>query len=115
MSLTTLLITVLGLSAAMVLLLVFFLRQTKVRFVVELREGAAAVRRGDPPSSFVRACADVARLYRLRQGRITGIRTGDGIELRFSDDIPDRVRQPFRNVWNPPPSDGPGGGHRAAG
>ncbi len=115
MSLTTLLITVLGLSVAMALLLVFFLRQTRVRFVVELREGTPEVRRGDPPSSFVRACADVARLYRLRQGRITGVRTGDGIELRFSDDIPSRAHQPFRNVWTPPPSDGPGGGRRAAG
>ncbi len=110
----TALFTVLGISAAMLLLLVIFVRQTRVRFVVELRDGVARTRRGDPPSGFVRACSEVARLHRVQRGQITGIRTGTGIELKFSSDIPQRAHQPFRNVWIPPTSGGPGG-NRAAG
>lgn len=107
------LLTALGLSFATLLLGVVFVLSTRVRFVVELHNGVARVRRGDPPSSFVRGCSDVARVYRLTQGTISGIRTGSGIELRFSPDIPKRVQQPFRNIWEPPAS-GPGGGRSVA-
>jgi hypothetical protein len=108
-------LTVLGLSGAMTLLLILFVRHTRVRFVIELEESAAHVQRGDPPSAFVRACSDVARLHRIASGRILGVRTGSGIALQFSGDIPRRAHQAFRNVWIPPDSGGPGGGNRAAG
>jgi len=107
-------LTLLGLTGAMIVLLVFFLRHVRVRFVIDLDGGKARVRRGDPPAAFVRGCSDVARLYRLQTGRIFGIRTGNGIEIRFSKDIPGRARQPVRNMWEPPRSGGPGG-NRAAG
>lgn len=108
-------LTLLGLSGAMILLLVAFVRHTRVRFIIELEGGAARLRRGDPPSAFVRACSDVARLHRIASGRIVGVRTGSGIALQFSADIPSRAHQAFRNVWIPPDSGGPGGGNRAAG
>lgn len=107
-------LTLLGLSGALILLLVVFLRHVRVRFIIDLDDRAARVRRGDPPAAFVRGCGDVARLYRLRSGRILGVRTANGIELRFSKDIPARAHQPLRNIWVPPSSGGPGG-NRAAG
>ncbi|MFO8005845.1 DUF3634 family protein [Thioalkalivibrio sp.] len=106
--------TLLGILAAMAVVLVLFLRHVRVRFVIDLNGGKARVRRGDPPAAFVRGCSEVARLYRLSSGRIFGIRSGNGIELRFSKEIPDRAHQPLRNMWVPPSSGGPGG-NRAAG
>jgi hypothetical protein len=111
----TTILTLLGLSGAMILLLVVFVRHTRVRFIIDLEGSAARVSRGDPPSAFVRACGDVARFHRISRGRILGVRTGNGIELQFSSDIPGRTQQSFRNVWIPPDSGGPGGGNRAAG
>jgi len=107
-------LTLLGLFSAMIVLLVLFLRHVRVRFIVDLDGGTARVRRGDPPAAFVRGCSDVARLYRLQMGRILGVRTGNGVELRFSKEIPGRAHQPLRNIWVPPGSGGPGG-NRAAG
>jgi len=107
-------LTLLGLTGAMIVLLVLFLRHVRVRFIIDLAGGQARVRRGDPPAAFVRGCSDVARLYRLNAGRVFGIRAAHGIEIRFSKDVPDRARQPLRNMWEPPGSGGPGG-HRAAG
>ncbi|WP_043740726.1 DUF3634 family protein [Thioalkalivibrio nitratireducens] len=92
-----------------------FLMHVRVRFVIDLNDGRARVLRGDPPSAFVRGCSDVARLYRVRRGRIVGVRTAGGIELRFSRDLPERAHQPLRNVWVPPGSGGPGGGRAAGG
>lgn len=103
----------LGLSAAMAVLLVLFLRHVRVRFIIDLDGGSARVRRGDPPAAFVRGCSDVVRLYRLQMGQILGVRTANGVELRFSKDIPTRAHQPLRNLWVPPTSGGPGG-NRAA-
>ena len=107
-------LTLLGLTGAMIVLLVLFLRHVRVRFIIDLDGGQARVRRGDPPAAFVRGCSDVARMYRVQVGRILGVRTGNGVELRFSKEIPERAHQPFRNIWVPPNSGGPGG-HRAAG
>lgn len=107
-------LTLLGLSAAMVVVLVLFLRHVRVRFVIDLDGGSARVRRGDPPAAFVRGCSDVARIYRVQMGQIFGVRTGTGVELRFSKEIPVRAHQPLRNVWVPPGSGGPGG-NRASG
>jgi hypothetical protein len=107
-------LTLLVLSGAMIVLLVLFLRHVRVRFVIDLERGTARVRRGDPPAAFVRGCSEVARLFGLQRGRVLGVRTGNGIELRFSKEIPARAHQPLRNIWVPPTSGGPGG-NRAAG
>ncbi|AHE98929.1 hypothetical protein THITH_12395 [Thioalkalivibrio paradoxus ARh 1] len=100
---------------AMAAVLTVFLMHVRVRFVIDLQGGRARVLRGDPPSAFVRGCSDVARLYRLDRGRILGVRTAGGIELRFSRDLPARAHQPLRNVWVPPTGGGPGGGRAVGG
>lgn len=87
----------------------------RIVFVVQLQQRTASCRRGTPPPGFVPACTDVARMHRVDRGRITGVRTGAGIELRFSSEIPAHAHQAFRNVWTPPPSGGTGGGIRATG
>lgn len=93
------------------------LRRLRVVFIVELTEGRARVRRGQPPTGFAAACEDVARRHGIVSGRITGARSGNGVRLRFSRDIPAKSHQAFRNVWTPPPSGGgpSGGGMRASG
>ncbi len=78
-------------------------------FVIEIVDGTAELRRGTPPGGFVTACNDVARLYEVRRGRIECVGSGVRARLRFSRDIPERARQPFRNVWTPPQPRGPGG------
>jgi len=104
-----------ALSVGVIVVLVVFVRVTRIRFVIDVQEATARVRRGDPPAAFVRACSEVARMHRFARGRVTGLRTGSGIELRFSPDIPLRAHQPLRNAWIPPTSGGPGGAGRAAG
>jgi hypothetical protein len=78
-------------------------------FVIEIVEGEARVRRGNPPAGFASACTDIARLHGVRSGRIEGVGQGRHARLRFSSGIPERARQPFRNVWTPPPAPRPGG------
>ncbi|ANB02551.1 DUF3634 family protein [Ectothiorhodospira sp. BSL-9] len=87
----------------------------RIAFVVKLQDGKAQAQRGTPPPDFLRGCGDVARMYGIKQGRIRGIRSGQGIRLSFSRDIPEHTHQPFRNVWTPPPGGNGGGGRRAAG
>jgi hypothetical protein len=53
-------------------------------------------------------------LYGLRSGQIKCSGRGAAARLKFSKDIPERARQPFRNVWTPP-SPPSGGGRRARG
>jgi len=101
-------------AALLLVVVLLVLRHARTAFVIELDDGSARCVSGTPPAGFVSACEDVARLYRVDRGRIRGVRTGAGLQLRFSRDIPERVRQPFRNVWTPPPGGGPGG-HRARG
>ncbi|MDN3516202.1 DUF3634 family protein [Aquisalimonas lutea] len=93
------------------------LLRLRVVFIVELTGGRASIRRGQPPTGFAAACEDVARRHGITSGRITGVRSGSGVGLRFSRDIPARSHQAFRNVWTPPPSGGgpSGGGMRAQG
>ncbi len=79
-------------------------------FVIEIVDGGAEIRRGTPPAGFVAACADIARLYDIRSGRVECVGSGRRARLRFSRDTPERARQPFRNVWTPPDPPRPGGG-----
>lgn len=100
---------VLGLGVALMLW------HARLVFSVQLRDGTARVRRGKPPTRFVRGCEDVARQYGLTRGRIDAVRTDAGVQLRFSRDLPAKTHQAFRNVWTPPPGGGGGGGMRATG
>ncbi|MBK1672983.1 hypothetical protein CKO35_06610 [Ectothiorhodospira shaposhnikovii] len=95
--------------------LVLLLWHARTAFVITLEQGRARTLRGTAPPGFLRGCDEVARMYRLTQGRISGVRTAHGVQLRFSREIPEHVHQPLRNVWTPPTDGGGGGGHRAAG
>ncbi|WP_019627206.1 DUF3634 family protein [Thioalkalivibrio sp. ALJT] len=109
------LLTLLILFVLLGLGLALMLWHARQVFAIELRDGAARVRSGKPPTAFVRGCADVARQFGLTRGRITAVRTGTGVQLRFSREIPEKTHQAFRNVWTPPPGGGGGGGMRATG
>jgi len=100
---------------ALVACLVYVAWHARTVFVIEIGPDGARLRRGRPPPGFVVACTEVARMHGLKRGRIKGLRTGSGIRLRFSADIPERLHQRFRNVWEPPPGGGSGGGARATG
>lgn len=82
------------------------------QYSVEIVDGRPRVRCGQPPHGFVAACGDIARLYGIRRGRIDCVGSGSWARLRFRD-IPERARQPLRNVWTPPAAVGRGGGRRA--
>ncbi len=113
--LIVMLLTLLVMFALLGLGLALMLWHARQVFAVELRDGAARVRRGKPPTAFLRGCEEVARQFRLKRGRITAVRTDAGVQLRFSRDLPKKTHQAFRNVWTPPPGGGGGGGMRATG
>jgi len=87
----------------------------RLAYRLELSEGRVRVAIGRAPPSFVAAVADVARLHRIRAGRIDCVGEGKRARLRFSHGFPERGRQAIRNVWTPPSAPGPGGGRRAQG
>lgn len=78
------------------------------QFEVEFDNGRARRRRGQPPPGFVDACDDIARLYNIRSGSVRGVGLRSARRLKFSRDVPERARQPIRNVWTPPPTGGSG-------
>lgn len=102
------------LALAVLLFLGWLAMGGRTVFVVEFVDGVAYTRRGRPPGGFVSACTDVARLYGIRRGRIRAVRGRGTVRLTFSKEIPERARQPLRNVWTPPPTGGPGGGRASA-
>ena len=69
-------------------------------FVVRVRSGVAAASRGVVTSKFLVACAEVLRDHGIPACTIRGYRTGKGVSLGFSREIPDTVRQNLRNVWS---------------
>jgi len=81
----------------------------KTQFVVTFEQGAARLVRGHAPQRFVSACSDIARLYGIERGRVECQTRGAKARLKFSKEIPERARQPIRNVWTPPTSPDRGG------
>jgi hypothetical protein len=69
---------------------------------------------GTLPASFVSACHDIARLQRLKSGRVDIIGKGREQHLRFSRDLPLPARQAISNCWTPPSSPGGGGARKSA-
>jgi len=80
------------------------------RFLIEIENGRAVLRQGTPPPGFVSACSDVARLHNVTRGQIEGLGQGRHARLKFSRNLPERVRQAIRNVWTPPPTPDRSGG-----
>ena len=67
-------------------------------FVVEIEEGVARASKGSPSPGFLSDCSDVAKTFEIKRGRLFGHRSGGGISLRFSPEIPEDSHQRFRNV-----------------
>lgn len=92
------------------------LLRLRIVFVVRIAGAVATASAGRTPPGFLDGCTAVARRHGIGSGRITAVRDGNGIQLRFSRGIPSRSHQAFRNLLTPPPGGGaPGGGRRAAG
>lgn len=68
-------------------------------FEISIKDGKAILAKGNVLMEFVQDCSDIANQNKLSEGAITGVKGKYGIELRFSDNIPEPVRQRFRNVW----------------
>jgi len=68
-------------------------------FVIRVRDGTPAARRGVVTSKFLAACGDVLRDHGVSRCTIRGFKNGDRISLRFSPGVPDAARQGVRNVW----------------
>ncbi|MES1942476.1 hypothetical protein PC39_00075 [Salinisphaera sp. PC39] len=87
------------------------LRLRGARFVIVREEGATRVLRGPAPPRFVHACGDLLREADLDDAWVAQV-GGTRPRLRFSDNVPDVVRQRIRNVWTPPPGPGREGARR---
>jgi hypothetical protein len=68
-------------------------------FIVELRDGSARVRSGEPPAGLVSDISSTARDLGLNRGTFYAVRAGHGLTLDFSSDVPDAAHQRFRNVF----------------
>ncbi|MCS4502527.1 DUF3634 family protein [Arhodomonas aquaeolei] len=87
----------------------------KTLYTITFEPDGPVVTRGTPPPGFLSGCRDIARLYGVQAGQVRCVRTAAGHRLRFSSNVPERCRQPLRNVWEPPPTGGGNGGTRARG
>ena len=68
-------------------------------FVVELRNGSASVKSGEPPAGLVAEFSTTASDTGVERGSIYAVRAGHGLTLEFSIDSPESVHQRFRNVF----------------
>lgn len=68
-------------------------------FVIEVRDGSAIVRSGEPPAGLVAEFSSTAQDLGLVRGTIYAVRASHGLSLDFSSDIPDTLHQRFRNVF----------------
>ena len=106
----------LGAALLLAALTALALLRLRTVFIVRLSDADAQRVAGHTPPGFLDGCSAVARRHGIRKGRITAVRDGTGIRLRFSRGIPSRSHQAFRNLLTPSPGGGPsGGGRRAAG
>lgn len=87
-----------GLVAALLILgMVLSLRGTPV-FELRMRRGRAETVRGKVAGRFLSECEEILHSAGIDDARITGYRVGRRTALRFSNTIPEHVRQRIRNV-----------------
>ena len=86
--------------ALIILVVVAFVVFGPTVFVIVIRESEVSVRRGQVPRQFLDAVEDISSSVGIAKGKITGVRQGDRIRLRFSRSIPARIHQRLRNAWN---------------
>jgi Protein of unknown function (DUF3634) len=86
--------------AAFVGWVVWSICQTHFTFVVQMRNGAPGVTRGNVSNAFLQEIADVCRRHGVTEGVVRGVKKADRIGLTFSDDVPTSCQQQLRNLWN---------------
>ena len=72
--------------------------QASIIFSMKIVDGEVRVRRGDPPRHFEHAARDVVRRYGIEAGRLTAVRTGDGLRLRSSSSVPREARNELQSA-----------------
>jgi hypothetical protein len=68
-------------------------------FVIDLRDGRASARSGEPPAGLIAEFSSTAHDLGLARGTVYVVRASHGLTLDFSSDIPESVHQRFRNVF----------------
>ena len=68
-------------------------------FVVTITGGVARVTKGQAPPLWIGEITSIAGDFGIHCGRIDGVRTWRGVELRFSPDLPAASHQRFRNTF----------------
>ena len=67
--------------------------QVGILFSIVIEEdGSIRVTRGDPARNFLHAVREVISRHALNGGRITAVRSRDGVRVRCSRNIPDEAR-----------------------
>lgn len=74
----------------------------RARFVVVREDGVTRLLSGTAAPPFIRACGELFREAGLDDAWVAQV-GGARPRLRFSDNVPEPVRQRVRNVWTPPP------------
>ncbi len=69
-------------------------------FVIRIRGGRPRVASGTVTRSFLREVEEVCARTGQTRGTVRGAVRGERVVLGFSREIPDRVRQNLRNLWN---------------
>ena len=78
--------------------LLWLLLRPHYRFVIEVNQGQARLRRGQATAAFVREVEEVFRELRLDHGSVMGLALGKQVVLRFSRQVPAGGRQRIRNL-----------------
>jgi hypothetical protein len=91
---------ILGIAAAVLLVLLGVVDLRTYLFVIKLRDGRAVVSRGKVTSDFVDAVAEVCGEFGVKSGWVGAVRRGPrDARLEYSRSNPKACPQRLRNVW----------------
>jgi hypothetical protein len=86
-------------AAVAVVLFLFFRAAAAPEFEIRIDERGVSVKRGKISGRFVGECQAICRDWGITTGTVKGVRTRDGVVLRFSPEVPPEHHQRFRNAW----------------
>ena len=69
-------------------------------FVITIENGQAKSTHNKVTKAFIYECNELCKMYKIKTGKIYGIKSDYGITIKFSASIPEEFHQQFRNVWN---------------
>lgn len=86
-------------SAIIILMIILLIQQnSNYLFIILIEKEKVKVVKGEPPTSFIEECMEIAKIHKTIRGRIMGIKQDGQIRLKFSHSI-QYYAQIFRNVW----------------